>query len=104
MLEYTQKINRNFGLRRDAILTKTIMFRRGDAPIVGRVIKTVIEPLGASNGRQVVFFCQDKAGKRYRVPKTDAVMVRQSGKEDTKCKHKKRKKQPRKNYALDGQD
>jgi hypothetical protein len=80
------------------------MFRRDNVPIVGRIIKTVTEPLDASKGRQVVFFCQDKAGKRYRVPKTEAVMCGTARKEDTKCKHKKRKKQPRKNYALDGAD
>ena len=82
-------------------MTKTIMFRRDNVPIVGRVIKTVIEPLGASNGRQVVFFCQDKAGKKYRVPKTESVMCGKTRREDIKCNHKKRKKQPRKDYALD---
>lgn len=52
-------------------MTQTILFPRGKVHIAARVIKTVIEPLG--NSRQVVFFCQDKAGTRYRVPKSEVV-------------------------------
>ncbi len=51
-------------------MTKIIMFPRGKVFVAAKIIKTVIEPLG--NSRQVVFFCQDKAGTRYRVPKSEA--------------------------------
>ena len=50
----------------------TIMFRRGKLFLVADIIQTVLEPLD-EHKRQVVYFCQDKAGKRYRVPKGDVV-------------------------------
>lgn len=52
-------------------MKQTIMFPRGNVHVVANVIKTVLEPLG--NTRQVVFFCQDKAGRKYRVPKSEVV-------------------------------
>jgi len=46
------------------------MFKR-EKPIVADIFNVVIEPLG--NTRQVVFFCQDKADNKYRVPKSEVV-------------------------------
>lgn len=65
----------------------TIMFRRGKHCLVGEVILTVLEPLG--NSRQVVFFCRDKAKKRYRVPKSEVISMTtnkpKKGKKKRKC-------------------
>lgn len=49
---------------------KIIMFPRGSTYVAAKIIKTVIEPLETGNGHQVVFFCQDVGGRRYRVPKS----------------------------------
>lgn len=49
---------------------KIIMFPRGQTYVAAKIIKTVIEPLETGNGHQVVFFCQDVSGRRYRVPKS----------------------------------
>jgi len=54
-------------------LNKIILFPRGKTTIAARIIKTVLEPLDNSNERQVVFFCQDSDGKRYRVPKGEVI-------------------------------
>ena len=55
---------------------QTIMFKRGKICLVADIIQTVLEPLG--NSRQVVFFCRDKSGNRYRVPKSEAVLMSES--------------------------
>ena len=49
---------------------KIVMFPRGSTYVAAKIIKTVIEPLETGNGHQVVFFCQDVSGRRYRVPKS----------------------------------
>lgn len=77
-----------------------VIFQRNNTYIQAKIIKTVTEPLD-SKGRQVVFFCQDSAGNRYRVPKSQligkaapAIAVKESKKakkarmkrRDKKCK------------------
>lgn len=66
----------------------TIMFRRGDKCLVAEIFQTIIEPLDETN-RQVVFFCRDKLGNRYRVPKGEVVMKSEGnsvkGKKKRKC-------------------
>jgi len=52
---------------------QTIMFRKGKLCLVADVFNVVIEPLG--NSRQVVFFCKSKDGHKYRVPKSEVVMM-----------------------------
>lgn len=66
----------------------TIMFRRGDKCLVADIFQTIIEPLDEHN-RQVVFFCRDKLGNRYRVPKSEVVMRTEI--KPAKSKKKKRK-------------
>lgn len=66
----------------------TIMFKRGKICLVADIFQTIIEPLD-ENKRQVVFFCQSKDGKRYRVPKSEVVMMSES--KPKKDKKKKRK-------------
>ena len=56
-------------------MNKIILFPRGKTIIAAKITKTVLEPLDTGNGRQVVFFCQDKAGKRYRVPKSEVIAM-----------------------------
>jgi len=56
-------------------LNQIIIFPRGKVFIAAKIIKTAIEPLETGNGRQVVFFCQDKSGRRYRVPKSMVVTI-----------------------------
>lgn len=56
-------------------MNKIILFPRGKTTIAATIIKTVLEPLDTGNGRQVVFFCQDKNGKRYRVPKSEVLLM-----------------------------
>ena len=51
---------------------KTIIFRR-EKPIVAEIFLTITEPLG--NSREVVFFCKSKDGHKYRVPKSEVVMM-----------------------------
>lgn len=51
------------------------MFPRGKTFIAATIIKTAIEPLDNSDERQVVFFCQDKTGQRYRVPKSEVIAI-----------------------------
>ena len=64
-------------------MTPVIAFNREGRNIAATIIKTAIEPLDNSNERQVVFFCQDKAGKRYRVPKSEVLLM---GKSKTKAR------------------
>ena len=56
-------------------MNKIILFPRGKTTIAATIIKTVLEPLDTGNGRQVVFFCQDKTGQRYRVPKSEVIAI-----------------------------
>ena len=67
----------------------TIMFRRGSVCLVADIIQTVTEPLDAQ-ARQVVFFCKDSAGKKYRVEKSD-VVAQCASRPESKIKKKKRK-------------
>ena len=64
----------------------TIMFHRDKICLVADIILTVLEPLG--NSRQVVFFCRDKAGNKYRVPKSEVVMKYESKPKKDKKKRK----------------
>lgn len=75
-------------------MTQTIMFPRGKVFIVANIINVVIEPLG--NSRQVVFFCIDKGGRKYRVPKSEVVSIGTQ----QKVKEKARKKHGRKTRAI----
>jgi len=68
---------------------QTIMFRKGEVCPVADIILTVIEPLG--NSRQVVFFCRDKMGNKYRVPKSE-IVAKCVSKPENKPKEKKRKR------------
>ena len=52
---------------------QTVMFTRKKGFIVANIISTVLEPLGDSH--QVVFFCKDKAGNKYRVPRSEVVRL-----------------------------
>lgn len=53
-------------------MTPAIAFQREGRNILAEVIGTNIEPLG--NTRQVVFFCRDSEGNRYRVPKSEVIV------------------------------
>ena len=66
----------------------TIMFKR-EKPIVADIFNVVLEPLG--NSRQVVFFCQSKDGRRYRVPKSE-VVAKCASRPASKPKKEKKKK------------
>ena len=63
----------------------TILLRRGTHCLVGELILTALEPLGESH--QVVYFVRDKAGNKYRVPRSEVVL-----KSESKPKGKKRRK------------
>ena len=52
---------------------KQIIFHRQDKNIIAKIIGINLEPLDTGNGKQVVFFCQDSLGKRYRVPKSEVI-------------------------------
>lgn len=54
-------------------MTSTLIFRRGSQNIIAKIISVNIEPLDTGIGKQVVFFCQDSSGKRYRVPKSEVI-------------------------------
>lgn len=71
-------------------MNKIILFPRGKTTIAATIIKTVLEPLDNSDEHQVVFFCQDKTGKKYRVPRSEVVLKSES-KPSKKGKNKKRK-------------
>jgi len=70
-------------------MTQTILFRRGDICLVGDIILTVLEPLGLDN-RQVVYFCRDKGGNKYRVPRSEVLM--RATVDKPKKKEKKRRR------------
>jgi len=55
-------------------LTSTIIFKRNGQNIIAKIFKTTIEPLDTGTGKQVVYFCQDSEGKRYRVPKSEVLI------------------------------
>ena len=78
-------------------MSKIIMFPRNGTYIAATIIKTVIEPLG--NSRQVVFFCQDKGGSRYRVPKSEVAIMGSKPREKPRVKRKERKRD-KKNKAV----
>jgi hypothetical protein len=59
-------------------VTPAIAFNREGRNIFADIIKTAIEPL--DNTHQVVFFCQDSDGYRYRVPKSDVLVMGRSKK------------------------
>ena len=72
-------------------MNQTIMFKRAEGNIVAQVFKIAIEPLDGGT-KQVVFFCRDKAKKRYRVPKSEVVMSCKLDKpKEVKSKDKKKK-------------
>jgi hypothetical protein len=73
-------------------LTQSLIFRRDNQNIIAKIISVNIEPLDTGNGKQVVFFCQDANGRRYRVPKSEVLIL---GKQ-SKLKEKKTKKKARK--------
>ena len=73
-------------------MTSTIIFKRNGQNIIAKIFKTTIEPLDTGTGKQVVFFCQDANGRRYRVPKSEVLIL---GKQ-SKLKEKKTKKKARK--------
>ena len=50
-----------------------IIFQRQGKNIIAKIIGINLEPLDTGNGKQVVFFCQDSGGKRYRVPKSEVI-------------------------------
>jgi hypothetical protein len=50
-----------------------LIFQRQGKNIVAKIIGINLEPLDTGNGKQVVFFCEDSGGKRYRVPKSEAI-------------------------------
>jgi len=71
---------------------QTIIIQRGGKRLLADIIQTVIEPLG--NSRQVVFFCRDKAGNKYRVPKSEVVakgVTNSANKPSIKSSKQKRK-------------
>lgn len=70
-------------------MNRIIMFPRGKTFVAATIIKTVLEPLETGNGRQVVFFCQDKAGQKYRVPKSQVAVMGSKPKEKKKGRKKR---------------
>ena len=68
-----------------------LIFQRQGKNIVAKIIGINLEPLETGNGRQVVFFCQDKSGRRYRVPKGEVVLTSSSPQSKPKSKKKARK-------------
>ena len=70
-------------------MTQTIIFKRSNQNIIAKIIKTTTEPLDTDKGKQVVFFCEDSTGKRYRVPKSDVIIT---GRQRPKEKKKKWRK------------
>ena len=70
-------------------MTRTIMFKRDKVFIVADIFQTVLEPLDDKK-RQVVYFCRDSSGKKYRVPKSEVVMTSVVDK-PKKAKTKKKK-------------
>lgn len=56
-------------------MARTVIFPRSGVNIIANIIKTVLEPSEVGPGHQVVFFCQDKDRRRYRVPKRDVTLM-----------------------------
>ena len=54
---------------------QTVMFPRKKSFVTANIISTVLEPLDNSDSHQVVFFCKDRAGNKYRVPKSEVVRL-----------------------------
>ena len=50
-----------------------LIFQRQGKNIVAKIIGINLEPLDTGNGKQVVFFCEDSGGKRYRAPKSEVI-------------------------------
>lgn len=63
---------------------KQIAFHRHGKNIIAKIIKTTIEPF--DNTRQVVFFCEDSSGKRYRVPKNEVLIMGRESKKKKKAR------------------
>jgi len=70
---------------------QVLMFNKGQQTLTGSLILTTLEDEG------VVFYCQDKAKNRYRVPKADVLM--KCNIEQTVPTPIKKKGKKRKNYA-----
>jgi len=70
---------------------QTIIIQRGGKRLLTDIFNVVIEPLETGNGRQVVFFCRDSSGNKYRVPKSE-VVAKCVGKPENKPREKKRKR------------
>jgi len=56
-------------------MPKPIAFRRKGKVIIAQVYSRYFEPLGHHSGYLEVFFCQDSAGNRYRVPKNEVILT-----------------------------
>jgi hypothetical protein len=52
---------------------QSLIFQRQGKNIIAKIIGINLEPLDTGNGKQVVFFCEDSGGKRYRVPKSEVI-------------------------------
>lgn len=77
-------------------MIKVIAFQREGKTIIAQVFLTTREPSETGNGRQVVFFCKDETGHKYRVPRSEVVFYgnrvpKSLKKKDRKPKAKKRK-------------
>ena len=68
---------------------QSIAFQRNGRTIIAQVYKKYIEPQGDGKCLEVLF-CEDSAGSRYRVPKSEVVL--QGRKKQVKAKKKKGKK------------
>ena len=65
---------------------KQIAFCRHGKNIIAKIIGVNIEPLDTGTGKQVVFFCQDSSGKRYRVPKSEVLIMGRESKKKKKAR------------------
>lgn len=54
-------------------MTQSIIFKRDNKNVIAKIIGINIEPLDTGNGKQVVFFCKDSNGRKYRVPKNEVI-------------------------------
>lgn len=77
-------------------MNEKIIFQRNNQNIIAEIISTAIEPLESNNSKQVVFFCQDTDGKRYRVLKDEVIVI---GKSKAKSKKKARNKNEKSNQT-----
>lgn len=73
----------------------SIVFMKNNKAIVAKIIATVTEPLETSDTRQVVFFCKDKDGNKYRVPKNEMLARSANVKNNRKKVKAKRSKRER---------